>query len=36
MRSGVNSGNGNIGVEASEAPAYLYDFAELEVKCGAK
>jgi hypothetical protein len=36
MRSGVNNGNGNIGIEASEAPAYLYDFAELEVKCGAK
>ncbi len=36
MRSGVNIGNGNIGVEASEAPAYLYDFAELEVKCGAR
>ena len=36
MRSGVNSGNGNIGVEASVAPAYLYDFAELKVKCGAK
>jgi len=36
MRSGVNNGNGNIGVEASKAPAYLYDFAELEVKCGSK
>jgi hypothetical protein len=36
MRSGVNNGNGNIGIEASEAPAYLYDFAELAIKCGAK
>ena len=36
MRSGVNIGNGNIGIEASVAPAYLYDFAELKVKCGAK
>lgn len=36
MRSGTESGNGSIGVKASEAPAYLYDFAELEVKCGAK
>jgi len=35
MRSGTN-GNGNIGVKASEAPAYLYDFAELEIRCGAK
>lgn len=36
MRSGTESGNGNVGVKASEASAYLYDFAELEVKCGAK
>jgi hypothetical protein len=35
MRSGTN-GNGNIGVKASEAPAYLYDFARLEIRCGAK
>ena len=35
MRSGTN-GNGNIGVKASEAPAYLYDFAKLEVRCGSK
>jgi hypothetical protein len=35
MRSGSN-GNGNIGQKASEAPAYLYDFAELQVKCGSK
>ncbi len=35
MRSGTE-GNGNIGRKASEAPAYLYDFAELEIKCGSK
>ena len=35
MRSGTE-GNGNIGKQASAAPAYLYDFAELEVKCGSK
>ncbi len=29
-------GNGNIGQKASEAPAYVYDFAKLEVKCGSK
>ncbi len=35
MRSGTE-GNGNIGKEASVVPAYLYDFAELEIKCGSK
>ena len=35
MRSGTE-GNGNIGKQASAAPAYLYDFAELEIKCGSK
>jgi hypothetical protein len=35
MRSGTE-GNGNIGKEASAAPAYLYDFAELEIHCGSK
>jgi hypothetical protein len=35
MRSGTD-GNGNIGVKASEAPAYLHDFARLEVRCGSK
>ncbi|MDJ0905844.1 MAG: hypothetical protein QNI96_07485 [Woeseiaceae bacterium] len=35
MRSGTE-GNGNIGKEASKVPAYLYDFAELEIKCGSK
>lgn len=35
MRSGTE-GNGNIGKKASEATAYLYDFAELEIKCGSK
>ena len=29
-------GNGNIGTQASEAPAYVYDFAKLEIKCGSK
>jgi len=36
MRSGTSIGNGNVGQKASEAPAYLYDFAELEIKCGSK
>lgn len=35
MRSG-SEGNGNIGKKASEVPAYLYDFAELEIRCGSK
>ena len=35
MRSGTE-GNGNIGRKASEAPAYVYDFAQLEVHCGSK
>lgn len=30
------TGNGNVGRAASEAPAYLQDFALLEVKCGRK
>jgi hypothetical protein len=34
MRWGA-TGNGNIGQKASEAPAYVYDFARLEIKCGA-
>ncbi|MDH3374114.1 MAG: hypothetical protein OEM85_12130, partial [Gammaproteobacteria bacterium] len=38
MRSGTDSagGNGNVGKKASEAPAYLYDFASLKIKCGSK
>jgi len=38
MRSVSNpdGGNGNVGQKASEAPAYLYDFASLEIKCGSK
>lgn len=40
MRSAANSaggnGNGNVGQKASEAPAYLYDFASLRIKCGSK
>lgn len=35
MRFGA-TGNGNVGTRASEAPAYLYDFARLEIKCGSK
>jgi len=37
MRFNANAGNnGNIGRKASEAPAYIQDFATLEIKCGAK
>jgi len=38
MRSDSNpdGGNGNVGQKASEAPAFLYDFASLEIKCGSK
>jgi len=38
MRSGANNddGNGNVGKKASEAPAFLYDFASLDIKCGSK
>jgi len=38
MRSNKDSGsgNGNVGTKASEAPAYLYDFASLKIKCGSK
>ena len=42
MRFKINSasdgetGNGNIGRQASFAPAYTQDFAELEIKCGRK
>ena len=36
MRSGTADGNGNIGRKASSAPAYLQDFAALEIKCNAK
>lgn len=32
--STAKNGNGNIGRQASLAPAYTQDFAELEVKCG--
>lgn len=35
MRSSFD-GNGNMGKKASEAPAYLYDFAELEIRCSAR
>jgi hypothetical protein len=36
MRSDMAEGNGNIGRQASAAPAFIQDFASLEVKCGAK
>ena len=38
MRSDSNpaGGNGNVGQKASEAPAFLYDFASLDIKCGSK
>lgn len=31
--SGVDTGNGKSGIAASVAPAYIYDFASLEIKC---
>ena len=36
MRSnpGASDGNGNIGRKVSEAPAYIQDFASLQIKCG--
>jgi hypothetical protein len=38
MRSNTNpdGGNGNVGQKASEAPAFLYDLASLQIKCGSK
>jgi len=33
MRSSSTEANGNAGKEVSEASAYIYDFASLEVKC---
>jgi hypothetical protein len=36
MRWNPDSANGNDGVAASVAPAYIYDFPSLEVKCGSK
>ncbi len=33
MRSNPDPANGNLGKESSEASAYIYDFASLEVKC---
>lgn len=33
MRSNPDPANGNLGKEGSEASAYIYDFASLEVKC---
>ena len=36
MRSnlGASDGNGNIGRKVSEVPAYIQDFASLQIKCG--
>jgi len=34
MRSNPDTANGNVGTAASEAAAYIYDFASLEIKCG--
>lgn len=34
MRSNPDPANGNNGVAAAEAAAYIYDFASLEIKCG--
>ena len=36
MRTATAEGNGNIGRNASAAPAFLQDFASLEIKCSAK
>ena len=38
MRSNANAdgNNGNVGKKASQAPAYIQDFASLEIKCGSK
>ena len=34
MRSNPDSANGNVGNAGSEAAAYIYDFAALQIKCG--
>ena len=34
LDSETASGNGNVGRKASEAPAYIQDFATLQIKCG--
>jgi hypothetical protein len=34
MRSNPDTANGNVGVAAAEAAAYIYDLASLEIKCG--
>jgi len=36
MRSDTATGNGNVGKKASKAPAYIQDFAVLDIKCNAK
>lgn len=34
--AGQRTGNGAVGISASEAPAYTYDFATLEIDCRAR
>jgi hypothetical protein len=34
FKTETGTGNGNVGEKASEAPAYIQDFASLEIKCG--
>jgi hypothetical protein len=34
FNSGMNTKKGKAGTSASEAPAYIHDFASLEIKCG--
>ena len=36
MRSNPDSANGNLGNASSEAAAYIYDFASLQIKCGSR
>ena len=36
MRSGQNGENGSVGTKASVAPAYIYDFASLDIDCRAR
>lgn len=33
FKSDTNTGNGNVGMKASEAPAYIQDLASLKIKC---
>jgi len=36
MRSDTATGNGNVGKKASKAPAYIQDFAALDITCSAR